>query len=114
MEISTLLLVVCILFLYYVSEEFPTDLPSNRNHIKSDIHDLAFPKYTSEELDANPVCFQELKQISERISHLEKINYEKFGPTDYAALKFGGEVVSVVSKTVAPATLSQAVLDMLY
>ncbi|XP_058168737.1 SUN domain-containing protein 3 [Anopheles ziemanni] len=66
--------------------------------LRIDIYDLAYPKHTSEELDANPVCSQELKQINERISHLEKINYEKFGPTDYAALKFGGEVISVVSK----------------
>uniref|UniRef100_A0A182U9C8 SUN domain-containing protein n=1 Tax=Anopheles melas TaxID=34690 RepID=A0A182U9C8_9DIPT len=34
--------------------------------------------------------------LNDRLSLLEQLNFDKLGPTDYAARVFGGEVVSVV------------------
>ncbi|XP_058056330.1 sperm-associated antigen 4 protein [Anopheles bellator] len=50
-----------------------------------------------EEVATTAVSIRDVAQLNDRISMLEKINFDKLGPTDYAARIFGGEVISVAS-----------------
>ncbi|XP_052898830.1 SUN domain-containing protein 3 [Anopheles moucheti] len=56
--------------------------------------DIELHKIDDTNSETNVQCFKEMVVLQERISLLEQLNFDKLGPTDYAARIFGGEVVS--------------------
>ncbi|XP_053666025.1 SUN domain-containing protein 3 [Anopheles marshallii] len=58
------------------------------------IKDIELHKITDTYSERNVQCFKEMEVLQERISLLEQLNFDKLGPTDYAARMFGGEVLS--------------------
>uniref|UniRef100_A0A182MTK8 SUN domain-containing protein n=1 Tax=Anopheles culicifacies TaxID=139723 RepID=A0A182MTK8_9DIPT len=93
--ILCILLVVFAVFQVYVSE--------NSEHLRrsieaieerpEQINDVGLHK----EVHSNMQRLKEIELLHERILLLEQLNFDKLGPTDYAARVFGGEVVSAVS-----------------
>uniref|UniRef100_A0A182R423 SUN domain-containing protein n=1 Tax=Anopheles funestus TaxID=62324 RepID=A0A182R423_ANOFN len=59
--------------------------------------DIELHRTTGSNSESNVQCFKEMEVLNERILLLEQLNFDKLGPTDYAARVFGGEVLSAVT-----------------
>ncbi|XP_053672211.1 SUN domain-containing protein 3-like [Anopheles nili] len=56
---------------------------------------------------------EEMELLNEKISLLKKINFDKLGPADYAAHKFGGEVLWVASTVPSDASVGSKIRSMI-
>ncbi|XP_040170334.1 SUN domain-containing protein 3 [Anopheles arabiensis] len=93
------LLAALTVFQIYVSENNTTQQIQDRKFLEENSEqskDVGQYKVTGGQTDSKVQCFEEMEILNDRLSLLEQLNFDKLGPTDYAARVFGGEVVSVV------------------